>query len=89
MIGSFYDALWDQDNTFLSCKSHKAVCIPQSRISSKILSNFTLNQVKSDLLCDIFASMTASEETFPMIKNVSRDDPCNWWHPKQKHYKRK
>jgi len=39
-----------------------------------------LNQVKTDLLCDLFASMTASEETFPMIQDVFRDvssnDPC-------------
>lgn len=42
------------------------------------------------MLCNIFASMTASEETFPMIKNVSKDDPCNWsWYPKKEiyHYK--
>lgn len=49
------------------------------------------SQVKSDLLCNIFASMTASEETFPITKNVSKDDPCNWSrHQKQKeiyHYK--
>lgn len=74
----FHDAWLDQDNVFRSCRSHHAICIPQSRISIKILSNRTLNQVTSDLLCAIFASMTASEETFPMTKNVSRDDPCNW-----------
>lgn len=72
-----YDPWPDHGNAFLSCKSHKATCIPHSRTSSTMSSNITLNQVKRDLLCDTFASMRASEETLPIMKNVSREDPCN------------
>ena len=71
---------WDhyrQARDFLSCKSHKAICIPKSRTSNKISSKKTFNQHNNDLFCNDLASMTASDETFPMIRNVWREDACN------------
>lgn len=66
-----------QQRAFLSRKSHRATCIPRRRASNKISSNQTFNQGKKDFFCNNFASITASEETLPMIKNVSREDPGN------------
>lgn len=61
----------------LSCKSHNAICIPKSRASNKISSSHTSNRHNKDFLCNFFASTTASEETFPIMKKVSREEPCN------------
>lgn len=68
---------FQQQRAFLSCKIQRTTCIPRSRASNKISSIQTLSQTKRDFFCDNFASITASEETLPMIKKVSRDEPCS------------
>lgn len=49
----------------------------KSRASNKISSNQTLKRRKKDLLCNNFASITALEETLPIITNDSGEDPCS------------
>ena len=73
-----------QHKAFLSRRNHRATCIPRSRASNKISSSQTFNRTNKDLLCNNLASITASEEIFPMIKNVSREDSCNCFRTVQK-----
>lgn len=75
----WYVSQFHQSKAFLRCKSHKASCNVKIRASNITSSNQTFNQLAKDLLPDNFASITASDDTFPMMRNVSSEDPCNCW----------
>ena len=66
-----------QSKAFLRCKSHKASCNVKNRASNITSSNQAFSQHVNDLFSDNFASITASDDTFPIMRNVSSEDPCN------------
>lgn len=74
---NYVTALWSHNvKAFWSFKSHSAICIINNRASSWNSSNQTSAWDRKDLHCTNFDSITASEETLPMIRNVSEEDPC-------------